>query len=76
MAVIKEINSEEEEIELLSAENFREVVRQERDKYEPTPREKIFSVAKAMVLRAIIFFLFFWLLRPSTSVLPTGKSEL
>jgi len=76
MAVISELNGDQEEIEFLSQQSeFRRNVQKEREKYEPTPREKIFSVAKSLVLRAIVFYFIAWITR-RTMMSKTDKTEL
>jgi len=73
--IVKELNGDQEEVEFLSQQSeFRRNVQKEREKYEPTPREKIFAVAKSLVLRALLVFFLAWLLRPMMS--KTGKTEL
>jgi len=88
MAIIKEVQTEEEEEEFLEVEeeNFMTIEEQERffarnvalerAKYEPTAKEKIFSVMKAMALRAAVIFFLFWVFRRNTNMVPAAKSEL
>jgi len=77
MAIIKEISKDEDESEVLNKEDyFSRNVQLERAKYEPTAKEKILSVMKAMVLRALVVFFLFWVFRRKTEIAPEGKSEL
>ena len=46
---------------------FKQDVAQERQRYQPTTREKLFAMAKSLILRAIIFYFILWLLRRGSS---------
>ena len=49
---------------------FKADVQQERERYQPSTREKIFAMVKSLILRAIIFYFVLWLLRRNSSSRP------
>jgi len=55
---------------------FKEDVQQERQRYQPSTREKLLAMAKSIILRAIIFYFVLWLLRRgSSSRLPMNDND-
>ena len=54
---------------------FKEDVKQERERYQPTTREKIFAMVKSLLLRAIIFYFVLWLLRRNSSSRPLNDAQ-
>eukprot|EP00092_Neocalanus_flemingeri_P025684 GFUD01027845.1.p1 GENE.GFUD01027845.1~~GFUD01027845.1.p1 ORF type:complete len:171 (+),score=50.24 GFUD01027845.1:58-513(+) len=46
---------------------FKEGVKKEREKYQPTAAEKIFAVAKSIILRALVFYLIMWLFKRNST---------
>ena len=54
---------------------FKSDVKQEREKYQPSTREKIFAMVKSLLLRAIIFYFVLWLLRRNSSSRPVPGHE-
>ena len=54
---------------------FKADVQQERERYQPTTREKIFAMVKSLILRAIIFYFVLWLLRRNSSSRPLNDAQ-
>ena len=54
---------------------FKADVQQERERYQPTTREKIFAMVKSLILRAIIFYFVLWLLRRNSSSRPVPDAQ-
>ena len=54
---------------------FKADVQQERERYQPSTREKIFAMVKSLILRAIIFYFVLWLLRRNSSSRPLPSQE-
>lgn len=55
---------------------FKGDVQQERQRYQPSTSEKLFAMAKSLILRAIIFYFVLWLLRRgSSSRMPQNGAE-
>ena len=55
---------------------FKGDVQQERQRYQPSTSEKLFAMAKSLILRAIIFYFILWLLRRgSSSRMPQNGAE-
>ena len=54
---------------------FKGDVKQERERYQPTTREKIFAMVKSLLLRAIIFYFILWLLRRNSSSRPVPVND-
>ena len=55
---------------------FKGDVQQERQRYQPSTSEKLFAMAKSIILRAIIFYFVLWLLRRgSSSRMPPNGAE-
>jgi len=46
---------------------FKEGVRKEREKYQPTAIEKIFAVAKSIILRALAFYIIMWFFKRNST---------
>eukprot|EP00092_Neocalanus_flemingeri_P012610 GFUD01013591.1.p1 GENE.GFUD01013591.1~~GFUD01013591.1.p1 ORF type:complete len:151 (+),score=64.94 GFUD01013591.1:132-584(+) len=46
---------------------FKEGVKKEREKYQPTAAEKIFAVMKSIILRALAFYLIMWLFKRNST---------
>ena len=46
---------------------FKEGVAKEREKYQPTAKEKIFAVAKSLILRALVFYLIMWFFKRNST---------
>ena len=54
---------------------FKADVQQERERYQPSTREKIFAMVKSLILRAIIFYFVIWLLRRNSSSRPVPDAQ-
>ena len=54
---------------------FKGDVKQERERYQPSTREKIFAMVKSLLLRAIIFYFVLWLLRRNSSSRPVPVND-
>ena len=54
---------------------FKADVQQERERYQPSTREKIFAMVKSLLLRAIIFYFVLWLLRRNSSSRPLNDAQ-
>ena len=54
---------------------FKADVKQERERYQPSTREKIFAMVKSLILRAIIFYFVIWLLRRNSSSRPVPDAQ-
>ena len=54
---------------------FKGDVKQERERYQPSTREKIFAMVKSLILRAIIFYFVIWLLRRNSSSRPVPDAQ-
>ena len=54
---------------------FKADVQQERERYQPSTREKIFAMVKSLILRAIIFYFVLWLLRRNSSSRPLNDAQ-
>ena len=54
---------------------FKADVQQERERYQPSTREKIFAMVKSLLLRAIIFYFVLWLLRRNSSSRPVPDAQ-
>ena len=52
---------------IIHAAKFKEGVQKEREKYQPTAAEKIFAVAKSIILRALVFYLIMWLFKRNST---------
>ena len=74
--ILDEPTEAEKEIFKEDMQKFKEDVQQERQRYQPSTREKLFAMAKSIILRAIIFYFVLWLLRRgSSSRLPMNNDE-
>ena len=74
--ILDEPTEAEKEIFKEDMQKFKEDVQQERQRYQPSTREKLFAMAKSIILRAIIFYFVLWLLRRgSSSRLPVNNDE-
>merc|ERR1711864_25342 len=72
----EDIDSEEEKEKIAK---FKEGVRKEREKYQPTASEKIFAVVKSIIMRALAFYLIMWLFKRqpmSGPTTPTSEEDL
>ena len=65
----EEVDGNEE----VTMEKFKDDVRDEREKYQPTASEKIFAVVKSIILRALAFYAILWLLRRSPARPPAAS---
>ena len=65
------MNDEPTEAEIImrkeDAAKFKEGVQKEREKYQPTAAEKIFAVAKSIILRALVFYLIMWFFKRTST---------
>jgi len=74
--ILDEPTEAEKEMFKEDMQKFKEDVHQERQRYQPSTREKLFAMAKSIILRAIIFYFVLWLLRRgSSSRLPVKNDE-
>ena len=74
--ILDEPTEAEKEIFKEDMQKFKEDVQQERQRYQPSTREKLFAMAKSIILRAIVFYFVLWLLRRgSSSRLPVNNDE-
>jgi len=74
--ILDEPTEAEKEMFKEDMQKFKEDVQQERQRYQPSTREKLFAMAKSIILRAIIFYFVLWLLRRgSSSRLPVNNDE-
>eukprot|EP00092_Neocalanus_flemingeri_P025683 GFUD01027844.1.p1 GENE.GFUD01027844.1~~GFUD01027844.1.p1 ORF type:complete len:148 (-),score=45.24 GFUD01027844.1:138-581(-) len=46
---------------------FKEGVRKEREKYQPTAAEKIFATVKSIILRALVFYVIMWFFKRNST---------
>ena len=74
--ILDEPTEAEKEMFKEDMQKFKEDVQQERQRYQPSTREKLFAMAKSIILRAIVFYFVLWLLRRgSSSRLPVNNDE-
>ena len=74
--ILDEPTEAEKEMFKEGMQKFKEDVQQERQRYQPSTREKLFAMAKSIILRAIVFYFVLWLLRRgSSSRLPVNNDE-
>ena len=71
-----EDDDEDENVEEVKSDEvlFREGVNQVRDQYQPTTMEKIFAMAKSLILRALVFYVIMWFMKRNNAN-PNSKLE-